>query len=301
VKAQDSEIKEQNQMKLSCTSVMLPRWDLDQTFDKLAEHGYDGVELRCRYIKDDAPEEPSFWGRHLADISPDNIVDRAGEIQAASKRSGVKVVALAPQALVNELDLIDKLFAGALAINPDEPPMIRIGAPRHDRTKPYHPQFDEARAGFAALTDKARDCGVKALYEIHVGTVAVSCSRTIELLKGLDTNHIGAIYDIPNMIRVGLEDSRMGMELLGPYMAHCHIGNATPVPDKAARENDLDQVSWKWDFSDLRDGVADIPQLIQDMKDLGYKGYMSLEEFGPGDDDEKVGQQGAYLRHLISG
>ena len=102
-------------MKLSCTSVMLPRWDLDQTFDKLAEYGYEGLELRCRYTKEDAPEEPSFWGRHLADISPDNIVDRAGEIQAASKRSGLKVVALAPQAIIGEDELIDKLFAGALA------------------------------------------------------------------------------------------------------------------------------------------------------------------------------------------
>lgn len=286
-------------MKLSCTSVMLPRWDLDQTFDKLAEYGYEGLELRCRTVKADAPAEPSFWGRHLADISPDNIVDRAGEIQAASKRSGLKVVALAPQAIIGEDELIDKLFAGALAIDPDEPPMIRIGAPRHDRTKPYHPQFDEARAGFAALTERAREQGVKALYEIHVGTVAVSCSRTIELLKDLDTDHIGAIYDIPNMIRVGLEDSRMGMEILGPYMAHCHIGNGTPVPDKPAREGDFDQVSWKWDFSDLRDGVANIPQLIQDMKDIGYSGYMSLEEFGPTDDDEKVRQQGAYLKHLI--
>lgn len=287
-------------MKLSCTSVMLPRWDLGQTFDKLAEYGYEGLELRCRTVKDDAPAEPSFWGRHLTDISPDNIVDRAGEIQAASKRSGIQVVALAPQAIVGEDELIDKLFAGALAIDPDEPPMIRIGAPRHDRTKPYHPQFDEARAGFEALTAKARERGVKALYEIHVGTVAVSCSRTIELLKDLDTDHIGAIYDIPNMIRVGLEDSRMGMEILGPYMAHCHIGNATPVPDKPAREGDFDQVSWKWNFSDLRDGVADIPQLIQDMKDIGYSGYVSLEEFGPADDDEKVSQQGAYLQHLIS-
>ena len=178
--------------------------------------------------------------------------------------------------------------------------MIRIGAPRHDRTKPYHPQFDEARSGFEALAQKASERGVKALYEIHVGTVAVSCSRSIELLKDLDPNHIGAIYDVPNMIRVGLEDSRMGMEILGPYMAHCHIGNATPEPDKAARENDLDQVSWKWGFSDLRDGVADIPQIIQDLKDIGYTGYLSLEEFGPGDDDEKVGQQGAYLRHLIN-
>ncbi len=286
-------------MKLSCTSVMLPRWDLDQTFDKLAEYGYEGIELRCRYVKGDAPEEPSFWGRHVADISPDNIVDRAGEIQAASKRSGIKVIALAPQALVGEHELIDKLFAGALAIDPDEPPMIRIGAPRHDRTKPYHPQFDAARADFSALTKKARERGVKALYEIHIGTVAVSCSRTIELLKDLDTEHIGAIYDVPNMIRVGLEDSRMGMEILGPYMAHCHIGNSIPVPDKSAREGDFDQVSWKWDFSDLRDGVADIPQLVQDMKDLEYSGYLSLEDFAPGDDDEKVRSQGAYLKHLI--
>ncbi len=27
------------------------------------------------------------------------------------------------------------------------------------------------------------------------------------------------------MIRVGLEDSKMGLELLGPYLAHVHIGN----------------------------------------------------------------------------
>ncbi len=286
-------------MKLSCTSVMLPRWNLDQTFDKLAEYGYDGLELRCRYIRDDMPEEPSFWGRHIADISPDNIVDRAGEIQTASKRSGLKVIALAPQALVGEDDLVDKLIAGALAIDPNAPPMIRIGAPRHDRTKPYHPQWDDARSGFEALTQKAGERGVKVLYEIHVGTVAVSCSRTIELLSGLDPDHIGAIYDVPNMIRVGLEDSKMGMEILGEYLAHCHIGNATPVTDKPTREGDLDQVSWKWNFSDLRDGVADIPQILQDLKDVGYTGYTSLEDFGPGDDDEKVNQQGTYLRHHI--
>ena len=286
-------------MKLSCTSVMLPRWNLDQTFDKLAEYGYDGLELRCRYVRDEMPEEPSFWGRHVANVSPDNVVDRAGEIQAASKRSGIKIIALAPQALVGEDELIDKLFAGALAIDPESPPMIRIGAPRHDRTKPYGPQWDEAKSGFEALTAKATNLGVKVLYEIHVGTVAVSCSRTIELLRDLDHNHIGAIYDVPNMIRVGLEDSKMGMEILGEYLAHCHIGNAIPVSDKPAREGDLDQVAWKWDFSDLRDGVADIPQIIQDMKDVGYEGYMSLEEFGPGDDDEKVRDQGAYLRHLI--
>ena len=73
-------------MKLSCTSVMLPRWDLNRTFDKLAEHGYDGIELRCRYNPGDESEAPSFWGRHLSDVSPDNIIQKAEAIRAAERR-----------------------------------------------------------------------------------------------------------------------------------------------------------------------------------------------------------------------
>ena len=284
-------------MKLSCTSVMLPRWGLDETFDRLAEFGYDGVELRCRYNPDDANAEPAFWGRHLSDVSPDNIVDKADHIRAASERSGVRVAALAPNFTFDQTDIIEKLFKGALAIDADNPPLIRIGAQRHDRTKPYLPQFTLARNGFAQLTEMARDYGVKVIYEIHVGTVAVSASRTLELLRDLDPNHIGAIFDVPNMIRVGLEDSHMALELLGPYLAHCHIGNASPV----AGDRDADgKLQWQWQFSDMREGVADIPQIIQDLKDVGYGGYLSLEDFAPGDDAHKIKDQGAYLRTLIN-
>jgi sugar phosphate isomerase/epimerase len=131
-----------------------------------------------------------------------------------------------------------------------------------------------------------------------VGTIAVTASRTIELLRDFDPNHIGAIWDVPNMIRVGLEDSKMGLELLGPYLAHCHIGNATPV---ATERDENGQMQWKWNFSDLREGVANIPQIIQDLKDVNYTGYLSLEEFGPGDDETKISEQGAYLHKLITG
>ncbi|HJP29383.1 MAG TPA: sugar phosphate isomerase/epimerase [Candidatus Latescibacteria bacterium] len=286
-------------MKLAITSVMLPRWDLSQTFDKLAAYGYEGLELRVRDNPEDAGAEPSFWGRHLADVSPTNILDRAAEIRAEVERSGIPVIALAPRASLGDDGLIDLLFEGAKAIDADNPPMIRIGAPRHDRTEPYMPQFDAARAGFEKVVDRALSAGVKALYEIHVGTVAVSCSRTAELMRGLDADHIGAIYDVPNMIRVGIEDTRMGLELLGPYLAHCHIGNGIPVADKQDLDGPTDRQDFSWAFADLRRGVADIPQIIQDLKDVGYSGYVSLEEFGTGDDDEKVAGQGAYLRHLM--
>lgn len=283
-------------MKLSLTSVMLPRWDLETTFAKLAEHGYDGIELRCRYNPDDPNAEPANWGRHLTDISPDNIVEKAPQIRELSQSSGVRVCALAPNFTYDQTEIIEKIFKGALAIDADNPPLIRIGAQRHDRSIPYIPQFLKARAGFSDLVEIARDYGVKVIYEIHVGTIAVTASRTIELLRDFDPTHIGAIWDVPNMIRVGLEDSRMGLELLGPYLSHVHIGNATPVQTE---RDDTGKMQWKWDFSDLREGMADIPQIIQDLKDVDYDGYMSLEEFGPGDDDKKISGQGAYLKSLI--
>lgn len=282
-------------MKLCCTSVMLPRWTLDETFDKLAEYGYDGVELRCRFNPDDETAEPAFWGRHLSDVSPDNILDKAPAIRAAAQKSGVRVAALAPRCLVDEEGAIRKVFAGAVAIDADTPPLVRIGAPRHDRTKAYMPQFLAARSGFAQVAQLAGEYGVKVLYEIHNGTVAVSCSRALELLRDLDPERIGAIYDVPNMLRVGLEDTRMGMEMLGPYMAHVHIGNGLLVKQE---RDEHGQQQWQWTFCDLRDGVADIPQIVRDLQDVGYEGYVSLEEFGQGDDDKKLKEQGAYLRAL---
>ncbi len=281
-------------MKLSCTSVMLPHWTLDETFDRLAEYGYDAVELRCRYNPDTT--EPAFWGFHRSDVSPDNIVDKAAQIRAASQRSGVQVAALAPNCQQDDGETIEKLFKGAVAINAEQPPMVRIGASRHDRTQSYMPQFAAARSGFAHLVETARPYGVKVLYEIHVGTVAVSAARTLELLRDLDPAHIGAIYDVPNMLRVGLEDSRMGVEMLGPYLAHCHIGNGIPVAGEADGDG---VVPWSWQFCGLKEGIADIAQIVGDLQAVGYGGYLSLEDFGPGADDDKVRDQGAYLRSLL--
>ena len=88
----------------------------------------------------------------------------------------------------------------------------------------------------------------------------------------------------------------MGMELLGPYLAHCHVGNGRPV---ATGRDRLGALDWEWDFADLREGIADVGQIIRDFKDVGYAGYLSLEDFGPGGDDTKLGEQGEYLRRLL--
>ena len=50
-----------------------------------------------------------------------------------------------------------------------------------------------------------------------------------------------------------------------------------------------------------QDGWQGMLQIIQDLKDVNYDGYISLEEFGPGDDETKIAEQGAYLKKLING
>jgi sugar phosphate isomerase/epimerase len=129
-----------------------------------------------------------------------------------------------------------------------------------------------------------------------VGTAAVSAARTIELLRDFDPDHIGAIFDVPNMIRVGLEDSRMGLELLGPHLVHGHIGNGTP---EAGARDGQGALQWSWVFSRLKEGVANIAQIIGDLKSVGYKGYISLEDFSPARDEDKLRDQGVYLQTLI--
>ena len=56
---------------------------------------------------------------------------------------------------------------------------------------------------------------------------------------------------------------------------------------------------FQWAFRGLKEGIADVAQIVGDLNAVGFEGHISLEDFGPGEDDDKVRDQGAYLRELI--
>ena len=283
-------------IELACTSVMLPDWELEETFERVAGHGLAAVELR---VRDNPPGNPapSYWGRHLADVSPANLQQKVPAIRAAATRSGVRVCALAPRLWVDNQEVVDAALDGAHAIDAEAPPMVRLSPPGYDRTRPYAEQFAAVREGIELLLPQARARGVKLLYEIHVGTVAMSAARAHALLDGLDSAHVGAIFDLPNMSRVALEDTRQGMELLGPYLTYCHIGGSRPMAGDADAHG---QRQWSWEFCPLQEGIANIPQVIADLRSVGYSGYLSIEDFSTLDADTRLGQGSAYLRRLLS-
>jgi sugar phosphate isomerase/epimerase len=103
------------------------------------------------------------------------------------------------------------------------------------------------------------------------------------------------IYDVNNMAKDGFETFRIGLELLGDYVLHCHAGGWRPV-DRGRREDGA--LDWGWEGCDLADSLLDIPLFVSDLQAVGYPGFVSIEDFRPIDHREKLRPQIEFLRRV---
>ena len=279
-------------MKFSVTSVVLPDLDVLETCRLLQRLGFEGVEWRVRYTPPDA-KGYSMWGAHKSDLSPDNIGRRAKEVRRITEDHGLAMPIVASNARADELETIRKLAEGAALLG-NVP--VRVGAPRgYDRTRPYAALYDEAIDAYGKALEVLKAAGQTAIIEIHGGTIMVSASLAHRIVSRFAPADIGVIYDANNMAKDGFETFRIGMELLGPYLKHCHAGGWRPVPGERRSDGTL---SWKYEGCDLSDSILDIPQFVADLRAVGYKGFVSIEDFRPIDHERKLAPQIAYLRRL---
>lgn len=63
---------------------------------------------------------------------------------------------------------------------------------------------------------------------------------------------------------------------LGEYLAHVHVKNAVPRPERVEGEN---RTLWTWDWAPMRDGVGDYDQLFSSLARIGSDGWGSVEDF----------------------
>lgn len=100
-------------MKYSVTTVMLPELDVLGTCSLLQDLGFDGVEWRVRYTEEDARWKGySFWGAHKADLSPDNLTQRAKEVKAITRAHGLNIPAIASDVRAGDIETLKKLADG---------------------------------------------------------------------------------------------------------------------------------------------------------------------------------------------
>ena len=69
--------------------------------------------------------------------------------------------------------------------------------------------------------------------------------------------------DPQNMVRDGFETIPLALQLLGPYVAHCHIGAHEPTRGELDENG---QRQWVWRRTGMGEGLYDIPMMIKRLK-----------------------------------
>ncbi|MFD1956251.1 sugar phosphate isomerase/epimerase family protein [Paenibacillus thailandensis] len=285
-------------MKLSVFTVATPELSPEELAQAAKQAGIEGIEWRYKEAPEGAASmKPSPWGNNLCTILPsggDEMADRFGK---AAETAGLKTISVTPYLLAGDLAATEEVLRVARRLGAS---FIRLGVPGYDRTKRFDELFKLERDYLRGASELCARYGVKGLIETHHGTIAASASAAVRLLEGLSPDHVGVLYDPGNMVHEGYENYRMGMELLGPYLAHVHVKNAAWTREAGVPE---ETATWSVRWAGMKTGVVDWRQVVSDLRAVGYDGYLGVEDFS-GEYERSRDMLHAfaeYMRELLAG
>jgi sugar phosphate isomerase/epimerase len=255
-------------LKLSVFTVMLPDLTPNEAATAMRDYGYEGIEWRVKHIPPaQRSDPPSFWGNNLCTF--DMTSTEATRAKAVAVEAGLELVNLGTYIDVGDLGTVEAAMQFAQTCGS---PQIRVSPGSLDAGMSYEACFERARTFLSGTQDLGRQYNIKSLVEIHHKTITPSASLAHRLVSSFDPDFIGVIHDAGNMIHEGFENYRLGLELLGPYLAHVHIKNARY--DRPAEGG-----VWQGQWSPLEDGIVNWDDLFTALKSIGYIGWLGLENF----------------------
>ncbi|GBF77933.1 hypothetical protein PA598K_06516 [Paenibacillus sp. 598K] len=285
-------------MKLSIFTVATPDMQPEELALKARELGIQAVEWRYKDTPAEVTNEaPSFWGNNLCTLAPSGGAEAIARFKKATEDAGLTTLSLTSYLTTGDLEAVEQTLDAARQMGAA---YIRVGVPSYNRTRKFPELFEEARAYLRACEPLCRQYGVKGLIETHHVTIAPSASAAYRLLEGLDPDCLGVLYDPGNMVFEGYENYRMGLEMLGPYLAHVHVKNAGWIKG-AEPVGELRETEWAGSWTAIPDGIVPWRQLIADLRSVGYDGYLGIEDFSGTYGSEQMLREAAhYLKALLS-
>jgi len=277
-------------MKYSVFTVCMPEYQTERVPGLLAKWGFDGVEWRV--TNQEASEKPGFWKGNRTTILESEALAKAPEVKSLCKEAGVEIIGLGTYVNSNDLKRIPPLMEAARVMGTRG---IRVSTPYFDGSKSYNMMWKEAKKNFAKIERMVEKYGVRANVEMHMNTLTPSASAALRFLGDFNPKHMGVIYDVGNQVKEGGERYRAGLEMLGKYLSHVHMKNAQWV--KKSKEAD-GTVKWSEKWATLKGGIMDLGALYEVLAVLKYDGWISIEDFSPGNSQRKLTEGLAYLKKL---
>lgn len=275
-------------MKIGVFTVMLPDLTPEEGVKKLRAAGYDGVEWRVKETPPERREEaPSFWGNNACTLRPTpEDAERARELAASE---GLEIPNLGTYIDVGDVAAVETAMEFAQLAGS---PSVRVSPGGVGRS--YSESFEAAKAFLGRVEQLSERYQVRAMVEIHHRTICPSASLAHRLVSHFDPGAIGVIYDPGNMVHEGFEDYRMGLELLGPYLAHVHVKNA-------AFDRPEGGGVWRGRWAPLEDGVVDFQAFFAALNEIGYDHWLVVEDFsGARGSEEALRHNLAFIRDALA-
>lgn len=281
-------------MKYAVFTVSTPSMTPEEVAPRLKEYGYDGIEWR---VIDEKPNPPGmgFWHGNKSTVSFSELEANAPRIRQLAAENGLEMPALGTYVPASSLEDVETAMRGAVALGIKR---LRINVARYDASEPFMPLWKRDREHYKRVAELARKYSVQALIEIHHRSVCPSASAARMYVEGMDAQHVGVIHDVGNMVYEGFENYRMGLEMLGDYLAHVHVKNARWFPEKYREDKSL---IWKCDAAPLHKGIADIRDLFEALQAVGYDGWITVEDFSTERPlDDRLKENLAFLKRVES-
>lgn len=244
--------------------------------------GYSGVEWGISkgygFTIAMAEKEAEHWGRET----------RAAGLEITGVSSGAAVDH--PEEVRQMLEIAARLPA----------PMLRVSLLLPKVEVAYGDLFTRNTDLFGKALDLARPFRIKLVIETHFGFMCASASQAHRFLSQFRAAESGAIHDAGNMVIEGRENWKPSFELLGAYLAHVHVKNTCW---RWTREDWLgqptDQEHWQWQFCPLAEGLVDWAEVVEALQAVGYRGWLSMEDFSSQPLDRKLNEDRAFLARVV--
>jgi sugar phosphate isomerase/epimerase len=155
--------------------------------------------------------------------------------------------------------------------------------------------LDDARRRMGVMAALCAKHGVRAIYQVHHGTLIPGASAAYHLVRDLDPKAVGVELDPGNQTHEGLEDWARSAHLLGEYLVA--LGVKDSRQHREPSRGDEPTKGWSRWWCPIDEGVINWHAVLSALKAVGFAGTL---EFMPFYEPHNVFAQLATLKREVA-
>ena len=241
------------------------------------------------------------WGIRSMDTAAEEIKEMAQR----TKDAGLEVVnwlvggkPWKKDDLKNRANLV--AAAGGKSMRVDHPWIAYNFEESLHQEKSFNEIFKLAKDSMALLAELSKETGIRFLFETHGGALLASPLAAKLLFEGTSPEYVGVIYDPANTLVEGGLRPRSEVEVMGKYIAYVHAKNVAFFFDGNISENPVRRTIWARKTVPPAAGALDWIEVFFALKNGGFDGFVSVEEFFNPQSLHLVGEALTFLKECES-